>query len=336
MIPKEPPPEAEMMKFIASKWIGKPIYAAAELGIADLLADGPLSINTLAETTRTHAPSLFRLMRALAGVGIFAQGEDGRFALTPTAECLKTGKLRSAAILFNAEWSDRAWARLLDNLKTGEAAFEIAYGQPLTEWLARNPDAAAVFDDANAVRAVQSHRVIVKAIDFSIHNHVVDIGGGTGALMTEILKANPHLTGMVADVAPVVEKAAMLIRQKELTARCEAVVCDFFKAVPANADAYILSNILHDWPDDQCRTILTNCRDTMARNSTLYVIEMIVPSGNTPSIAKLLDLEMLVMTGGRERTQEEFRDLLSDAGLMISVFHHTPDTISIIEIKRSI
>lgn len=327
----ELPPPVQLMKFIVAGWISKPIYAAAELGIADMLADGPKSINELAQKSRSHAPYLYRMMRALASVGVFSELPDKHFELTPMAEYLKTGAMRSMAILFNSDWSDKAWGCFLDSVKTGGVPFEKAHGLPVADWLETNPRAAEVFNEANAIKAANSHRAIIDVYDFSGIHTLTDVGGGLGALMAEILTANPSMKGTVADLPAVVQKAGETIRSRGLEDRCETTACDFFKAIPAGSDAYLMSNILHDWPDDRCGAILTNCRRAMKTGSRLLIVEMIVPPGNEPSIAKLLDLEMLVTTGGRERTETEFRDLLESSGFKLSRIIPTNDTVCIIE-----
>ncbi|MHC4558234.1 MAG: methyltransferase [Planctomycetota bacterium] len=331
----ELPPQARLMQFIVGRWISKPIYVAAELGIADLLANGPRSIADLAQASQSHAPSLYRMMRALASVGIFSEIEDKRFELTPMAECLKTGALRSIALLFHSDWSDKAWGCFLDSVKTGETAFEKAHGMPVSDWLEENPQAAAIFNEANAIKAAASHSAITEAYDFSGINTITDVGGGLGVLMAEILAATPHMEGTVADTPSVVRQARKLLRDRGLGHRCQAEECDFFKSISPGSDAYLLSNILHDWPDEQCHKILTNCRRAMRTDSKLLVMEMIVPTGNEPSVSKLLDLEMLVTTGGRERTESEFRELFGSSDFELARIIPTKEDVCIIEgIKR--
>jgi len=331
MRPNELPQPAQLMKFIVGKWISKPIYVAAELGIADMLAEDPKSIEELAQTSQSHAPSLYRMMRALASVGIFFETEGKRFELTPMAECLKNGAMRSVALMFNSDWSDKAWGYFLDSVKTGDTAFEKAHGMSVSDWLENNPQAAKVFNEANAVKAVNSHRAIVDVYDFSGVNTLTDVGGGLGALMAEILIVNPLMNGVVADIPSVIQKARKIIRSRGLEDRCEAVGCDFFKEIPAGSDGYLMSHILHDWSAEQCKTILTNCHKAMKPESKLLVVEMIVPPGNQPSMAKLLDLEMLVTTGGCERTEKEFKILLETSGFKLSRTIATKESIFVIE-----
>ena len=331
MKPNELPPPAQLMKFIVGRWISKPIYVAAELGLADMLAEGPKSIEELARTSQSHAPSLYRMMRALASVGIFFETEAKRFELSPMAEYLKTGSMRSIALMFNSDWSDKAWGYFLDSIKTGGTAFEKAHGMSVSDWLEKNPQAAEVFNEANAIKAASSHRAIVDVYDFSGISTLIDVGGGLGALMTEILIANPLMKGFVADIPSVIQKARKAIQSRGLEDRCEVVECDFFKEIPAGRDGYLMSHILHDWPSDKCKIILENCHQAMKPESKLLIVEMVVPPGNQPSIAKLLDLEMLVTTGGRERTEKEFKTLLESSGFKLLQTIPTKESICVIE-----
>jgi hypothetical protein len=296
-----------------------------------MLDEGPKSIEELAQASQSHAPSLYRVMRALASVGIFFETEAKRFELTSMAEYLKTGAMKSIALMFNSDWSDKAWGYFLDSVKTGATAFEKAHGMPVSDWLEKNPQAAEVFNEANAIKAVNSHRAIVDAYDFSGIHTLTDVGGGIGVLMAEILIANPLMKGIVADTPSVIRKTEKMIQTRGIEYRCQAVECDFFKKIPSGSDAYLLSNILHDWSDEQCRIILTNCHRAMKTESRLLVVEMVIPPGNEPSIAKLLDLEMLVTTGGRERTEKEFKTLLESSGFKFSKTIATKESICIIE-----
>jgi hypothetical protein len=334
MKPNALPPRAQLMKFIVGRWISKPIYVAAELGIADMLADGPKSIEKLAQASQSHAPSLYRMMRALASVGIFFETETKRFELTPMAEYLKTGEMRPIALMFNSDWSDKAWGYFLDSVKTGGTAFEKAHGMSVSDWLEKNPEAAEVFDEANAIKAGSSHRAIVDVYDFSGIHTLTDVGGGLGVLMAEILIANPLMEGIVADTPSVIQKTGKKIQARGNEDRCQAVECDFFEKIPAGSDAYLMSNILHDWPDEQCRIILTNCHRAMKTESKLLVVEMVIAPGNEPSVAKLLDLEMLVITGGRERTEAEFNNLFVSSGFKPSRIIPTKESVCVIEVIR--
>jgi hypothetical protein len=306
-----------LTRMILSKWISKPIYAAAELGIADLLARGPMRVEALARATRTQAEALYRVLRALSSVGIFAEEEDRRFRLTPMASLLQSRCLRSTALSFNAEWNDRAWMYLLEGLRSGGTPFEQAFGKSFFDWLEQNPEQARMLSQANAARVRRYRQAVCDVYDFSRFSTLTDLGGGNGSLLQEILAANQTLLGTLADLPPVLPEARKTLEASGLADRCRLVECNFFLGVPAGADAYVLANVLHDWQDEKALTILKNCRLAMNPGSTLLIIEMIVPPGNEPSAAKLLDLEMLVVTGGRERREDEFGRLLSAAGLTL-------------------
>jgi precorrin-6B methylase 2 len=330
----ELPLHEQMMKMIVAKWISKPIHIAAELGIADLLIRGGKPIDVLAKESGAHGPTLYRIMRALASVGIFCETDERFFELTPLAQYLTADAMGPFAVLFNAPWNDRAWMHLSECVRNGETPFEKAYGEPLFRWLDHHPDAARVHNEANARKASRTHRAIVDHYDFSSFQVLTDVGGGLGALMIEILNANPHLHGIVAELSAVVPEAQKEIARIGLSQRCQVVACDFFSAVPAESDAYILSNILHDWSDGDCINILKNCHHTMRPGQTLLVVEMVVPGANEPSMAKLLDLEMLVMTGGRERSASEFEELLVSAGFVLSAIIPVEGELCIIEAAR--
>jgi SAM-dependent methyltransferase len=328
---KQISPQEELMKFILSKWISKPIYVAAKLRIADQLSDGPKPIDELAEAVGAHAPSLYRLMRALACVGIFAQTDDGCFELTPVAACLVSDALRPVALMMHSPWHDRAWDHLLEGVQTGRIAFDAAHGARAFDWFDKHPRAAAVFHQANAVKTMAAVPAIIDAYDFSTIHTLIDIGGGTGALMAGILKTTPGLTGIVADLSSVIHSTEDAIRRSGLTGRGRRVACNMFETVPAGGDAYLLSNVLHDWNDTDALAILAVIHRAIQPGGRLLIVESVVPPDNNFSIAKLLDLEVFVMGGGRERTLAEYRTLLGRAGFRLSKVVATRADVSIIE-----
>ena len=333
MSPDTANPEIKMMQFILAKWISKPIHTAATLGLPDILSQGAMTVDAIAETTGTHRESLYRLMRALSSVGIFAETENRAFVNTPLSECLRADRLRSTALMFNSRWHDEMWGSLLYSVRTGKPAFEKVFGEPAFDWLEKHPEEAADFHAANNYKAARTHRVVVDEYDFEGVSSITDVGGGFGGLLAEILRAYPGMTGAVADRPGVVARSAGMIATYELEDRMSAVGCDFFEEVPGGSDLYLLSNILHDWPDDRCVTILRNCRRAMRPDSRLLIVEAIVPDGNSFSIARLLDLEVLLMGGGRERTEEEFRALLESVDLCLKKVLPTRESVSIIEAK---
>ncbi len=323
--------ESQMMQYILGKWISKPLHAAVKLGIPDILAEKDPCIEDLAEMTKTLPDTLYRLMRALSGVGIFAEMENRVFVNTPLSECLTEGRLKSAALMFHSSWHDRVWDNLLYSLRTGKPAFEKVYDVPAFEWFKANPEEAEIFHKANSFKAGFSHGVIAEAYDFAKINTVTDVGGGFGGLLVEILKINSHMKGIVAELPETLAHIDKIIMTNNLENRMCGVECDFFKKIPSGSDAYLFSHILHDWPDDKCITILKNCRKVIAPKGRLLIAEAVIPEGNTFSVSKFLDLEVLLMGGGCERNKEEFEKLMRKSGFRLSQIIHTKENISIIE-----
>ncbi len=325
------PPETQIMKFILGKWISKPVHVAATLGIPDILAKGSMDIEAISENTETHTDSLYRMMRSLSGVGIFTETKDRVFANTPLSECLMQGRLKSASLMFHSVWHDKMWDNLLHTIKTGCSAFEEVHGEPAFEWFGKHPEDARVFHEANSFKAAFSHREIVENYNFAGIHTITDVGGGFGGLMFEILEANPFMKGVVAELPEVVRDLTGIIKEKNLEDRMSAVECDFFIEIPDGGEAYLFSHILHNWSDEACVTILKICCKAMESGARLLIAEAIIPPGNSFSIAKLLDLEVLLMGGGRERTEEEFRKIMEKSGFRLSRIVHTRENISVIE-----
>lgn len=326
----------QMMALITSRWISKPIYIAAELGIADILSEKTLGVDEIAELTGTHQNLLYRLLRALSSVGIFKEESQGIFSNTAKGEWLKKGNLRASALLFNSEWSDQSWGKLMQTLKTGKTSFELAHNQNLNSWLEEHPDETQIFNQANSIKAKTSFFPAIKNYDFSENRKITDIGGGMGTLLIEILLSNPHLQGILADKPEVVEIAQKQIKYHHLTGRCKTIKCDFYKQVPRGSDVYLLTNILHDWPDRKCLEILKNCYQALNAQNKLLVLEFIVPPGNSPSVSKLLDMEMMVTTGGKERTEQEYRLLFMESGFKVLKVVCSSTEVSIMELVKEI
>jgi SAM-dependent methyltransferase len=333
MNPPEISPQDQMMQFITAKWISQPIKVAAQLGIADLLADGPMNVEDLAEKTGTHAPTLYRLLRALAGRGIFEEQEGEVFGLTPMAQCLQTGAMRGLALTFLSDWHEKAWASLAHSVKTGGPAFDHAFGQPAFEWLEEHPDESALFNQFQSEKTARFIPAVVGAYDFSGIKKLADIGGGTGALVLEILKANPDLKGCVAELPQVARQAGGAIQASGLADRCQAVACDFLQAAPEGFDAFIMCHVIHDWEDGPGAKILANCRKALPVGGKLLLVEHLLPEGGGFSVAKLLDLEVLVMGGGKERTEAQYRELLDTAGFELARVIQPPAGIAILEAR---
>jgi hypothetical protein len=315
-----------LLDLVTGCWISQAIHVAAKLGIADLLASGPKSCGELAAATATDPGALYRVLRALASVRIFAEDAAGRFQLTPLAEELRTGSpgsLRALAIMIGEKEHWRAWESMLHSVRTGQSAFEHVFGAPLFRYFSEHGEAARIFDDAMTSRSGAENAAIISACDFSAARVVVDVGGGQGSLLASILRAQPDARGVLFD-RPGVRVPA--------SARCEFVAGDFFVNVPAGGDVYVLKRIIHDWDDDRARVILSNCRKVMRPDGRLLVIEPIVPAGNGPSFSKLLDMLMLVwQDGGRERTEAQHRSLLTAAGFRVNRMMPAAAGASIIE-----
>ncbi len=311
-------PEDQMMQWITSKWISRPIQVAAELGIADLLIHGPLQVEELARQTKTHAPTLYRLLRALSAVGIFAETENEKFQLTPLARCLCADAMLPLALMFLSDWHDKVWRNLEYSVKTGNSAFQSVFGEEAFDWLGKNTAARDLLDAGQALKANGFAKQVLEVFDFSDVATIGDIGGGRGAFLIQLMEAYPHIEGVVTDLPEAMNAAENAIAVAGLQDRCKAVACDFINAVPPVCDAYFLVNILHDWEDEICLKILSNVSRVMTAASKLWLVEYLIEPGPEFSVAKLLDIEVLVMGGGRERTADEYRKLAGSAGLSIS------------------
>ena len=311
-------PEDQMMQWITSKWITKPIFVISELGIADLMCDGPKSVETLAKETDIHAPTLFRILRALSSVGVFVQTEDRVFGLTPLAQCLFSNALRPIARMFLSEWHDKAWNGLSHTVRTGEPGFDYTFGKPSFEWFEENPVERSILDQGQGSKAIGFAKAVIETYDFSDFKLICDIGGGQGALLIQLLAEYPHIMGYVADLPGAVVSAERSIAKANLSDRCKAISYDFHKDAPPICDAYFLVNVVHDWDDKICIRILKNITSSMNADSKLWIIEYIMEPGPGFSVAKLLDLEVLVMGGGCERSIDEYKNLIAAAGLQVS------------------
>ena len=333
--PSALPPPMALLQMATSVWISQALYIAAKLGIADLLHDQPRSSEDLARATGMHAPSLYRVLRALSSAGVFAEDGNGRFEMSPLAEPLRTdvpNSVRHITIMMGEPWHARAISAMLYSVRTGEPAFAREFGTGLFDFLTEDSEAAAVFNEAMANLSSLDADAIVAAYDFSGVRTLVDIGGGQGRLLSAILRANPGLRGVLFDTPEVIEGASLRIQEAGLADRCELAAGNFFEAVPEGGDAYLLRHIVHDWADERAVAILRNCHGAMNDRGRLLVVETVIMPGNDPSFGKLLDLEMLFLTdGGRERSANEFRELFGAAGFRLSRILPMTSELSIIE-----
>ncbi len=308
------------------------IHVAARLAIADLLSDGSKSAEELARATETHAPSLRRLLEALATLGIFREDTDGKFRNTALSETLRTNHpegIRPSAIFLGAPFLWRPWGELYEAVATGKPAFDQVYGKSFFDYLAEHPDEAEIFNRAMSASAT-TISALVGAYDFSQFEQIVDVGGGQGALLEAILSSNPEVHGVLYDL-PAVVAGATRLRNRDVVARCKIIGGDFFTAVPEGGDAYVLKGIIHGWSDEEALKILKNCRHAIRQNGKLLLIELVLePTSNEPDSSGLSDLMMMVLVTGRERTESQFRAILQKAGFSLIRVIPTPAS-SIIE-----
>ncbi|MBL8796931.1 MAG: methyltransferase [Planctomycetia bacterium] len=318
---------------MAGYWYTQAIYVAAQLRLADLLTDGPKAADELAPATGTSARPLYRLLRALASVEIFAEDSQRRFSLTPLAECLRSevpGSLWSMAIL-RGGLQYEAWGQLLHSVQTGQSAFEKLHGLPIFEYFQQHAEDGKLFDAAMTGVHGRETAAMLDAYDFSDIGTLADIGGGNGSVLTAILQKYPAMQGILFDLPGVVERARANLEASGLSDRCRVVGGNFFEAVPPGADAYLMRHIIHDWDDEKSLTILRNCRKAMGGAEKLLVVEGVVLPDNQPSISKFFDLAMMVLPGGMERTEDEYRRLSEAAGFRLTRIVPTKTWISVIE-----
>ncbi|MCF6149981.1 MAG: methyltransferase [Candidatus Kuenenia sp.] len=313
-------------------WITQGLWVAAELGIADLLADGPCKVEELAAKTGAHAGSLYRVLRALAGVGVFSHDGHGRFSLTPLADLLRSdvpGSQRALAILMGGEFH-AAWGELLHSAKTGEPGFNKKFGMPFFQYVAEHPDRHDFYDAAMEGVHGRETQPMLNAYDFSAFGTVIDVGGGNGSTVVGILARHPAVQGILFDLPAVAERARSGLVGSNQANRLHVVGGDFFSAVPGGADVYLLRHVIHDWLDEDAVSILRNCRDAMSPGAKVLVVEMVLPSENEPSFGKWLDL-MMLLVAGKERTEAEYSQLFTDAGLRMTRVIPTESDVSIVE-----
>lgn len=326
------PASAEHLgRLITGYWMSQAVYVAAKLELADHLATGPRSAAELATATSTHAPSLYRLLRALASVGVFRE-VDGRFELTPAAGLLRrhTPESQWAMAMMMGEEQYAAWGELLHSVQTGEGGFRKKHGEPLFQYLSHEPEKAQLFDAAMTSIHGRETMPMLDAYDFGRFEHVVDLGGGNGTLLALLLERYPHVQGTIFDLPHVVERAKARMSDSPVRDRLSFQGGDFFQGIAPPADAYLLRHIIHDWNDEQCVTILRNCVAAIKPGGRVLVVESIIPPGNDFTFGKWLDLTMLVIPEGKERTADEYRTLFAAAGLQLVEIVPTASEVSIV------
>ncbi len=328
------PPQA-LFEMLHGLWAARAIQVATTWGIPDLLKDGPKSVEELAQATGAHAPSLYRLLRALASVGVFAEVEPRTFAPTEFSRFLQSdqpGSLYHLARMMNAPWHWRSWGELEYSVRTGKPVFEQIWGMDRWQYFQQNPEEGKLFNLGISNFSHVVDRALVAAYDYSGFQTLVDVAGGYGSLLVAILQAYPHLQGVLFEQPAVVEGARRQMAQAGLDGRYQLVAGDMFVSLPSGADAYLLKEIIHNWDDEHALQILRVCRQAMAPNSRLLVADMVIrPGGKETSFAKLIDLEMLLNFSGRERTAEEFAELYQAAGFKLTRVVPTHSPLAIIE-----
>lgn len=326
----------QLDKMITGYWISQAIYVAAKFDIAEHLAGGDKTVDELAADTGTNADALYRLLRALASVGIFVEVGKQRFSLTPVAELLRSdvpGSKRALALMSGDE-QFAAWTEIEHSIRTGEKAFDKVFGQPIFDYLGEHPEKAKVFDAAMVGIHGRESNAVLEAYDFPETGVVVDIGGGNGSQITGVLQRQTALNGILFDLPHVVERAQPRIDEAGLADRCQLVGGSFFESVPEGGDLYMMRHIIHDWDEEKTALILKNCHQAMAAESKLLVVESVIPEGNQPFGGKFLDLVMLLIPGGKERTAEEYGSLFDQAGFRVERIVPTSREVSIIEVVK--
>ena len=315
--PQGPPPHAQLIQMATAYWISRVVYAAAKLDLADRLSDGAKSAAELAPATGTHAPSL-----------------HGRFALTPLGAALKKGAPGSAyatVLTLGGHLMWRGYGELMYSLETGKPGFDKAVGVPVFDYLAAHPDEASLFSETMVGFHGDEPPAVAAAYDFSRFGTVVDVGGATGNLIAAILARHAGPRGVLFDLPHVVREAPELLRARGLAGRVSIEAGSFFETVPEGGDAYVFSHIIHDWSEAQCLTILGHCRKAMRPGGRLLLVEMVLPDGDAFHPGKLLDMTMLVMPGGQERTASEYGELLGKAGFRLERVVPTASAVSVVD-----
>jgi len=328
------PPEVALLELVTAGWLSQAVCAAAELGIADVLANGPLDAPAIARALGCDASAVYRLLRALAQHGVFRHEPDGRFAQSPLSAALRTdapGSLRSFARYVGHPAARAHWSALDGAVRSGEPAVPALRGMPFFAYTQADPAFGAVFNDAMTSIADLAERAVLAAYDVTQLGTVVDVGGGQGRLLAGLLARAPEARGVLFDLPEVVAGAPLLLGQRGVRDRCIVEAGSFFERAPTGGDTYVLKHILHDWDDERALVILHNLRDAMRSGARLVIIESVLPEGAAPHFGTLQDLEMLVSVGGKERTEADFRALLEQARFTLARVVPTASPLSVLE-----
>ena len=330
-------PSETIMRLAMGSMVTQAIHVAAKLGIADLLKDGPKKVGDLARESKTHEQTLYRLLRALSGLGVFHELPGKRFEQSPMSELLRSDHPRSirfGAMLVGSGFHWNAWGNLLHAVETGKSSFEFIHGKKFFDYLSGHSEDYELFNGWMTQASGMQIPEIIKGYDFSACGKIVDVGGGNGHLLSAILKVSPKSRGVLFDLPEALTKARAFLQSEGVAERCDIVGGNFFESVPDGGGLYILKYVLHDFSDKLSLDILGNCIKAMGAGSRLLIIESLVPDANVAHPSKMMDLNMAVLNdGGLERTEAEFRNLLERAGLRISKIVRIAAPVSIIEVE---
>lgn len=333
----ELPPPARMLQMITGYWVSQAVGTAARLGVSDQLADGPKTSSEVAKVLVADPLALFRLMRMLASIGVFTMDQQERFGLTPLGDTLRSGvpgSVRDFAVAETTPGHWQPWGKMYEAIKTGKPMCKPALGMELFDWYSKNPEEGEYFNGAMGDLSAAVSGEVIRVYDFAKFQKVVDVGGAHGVLLAAILKANAKMRGILFDLQHVTATAGESLKTQGIGQRCEVVTGNFFESVPSGADIHVLKQIIHDWSDTECSTILRNCHQALKRNGKLLLVEMVIPPDNSPGMAQAMDLNMLVLCTGRERTESEYRDLLAAGGFKMERVMPTHSPFSVIEASR--
>lgn len=332
-------PAVSIYQLMTGRWISHIIGVTAELGLADDIGKAPMSADELAASHGLHAPSVYRLLRALSSLGIFAEREDGRFEHSPLSNALRSDapfSMRGICRILNRPWAIEAWANLAQTLSDGRPAFDRLQGKPLFDFLAQHPSEMAIFADAmGGDFTEQAAQAAANAYDFSGIRVLADIGGSRGNVLAAVLAHHPQLRGILFDLPGVMGEARNLLERRGVLARVALEPGSFFERVPAGADAYLLKHVLHDWNDADALRILRSVHAAATPGARLLLLESVISGRNVAQPAAILDLEMLAITGGRERTREEWERLMGDSGFRFQRVVPTQAGFSLLEAIRT-
>jgi len=325
------PLPARFGRLVMGAAITQALHAAATLGLADRIAERPQHAEELAAAVGANADALYRLLRVLAAEGVFAERDDGAFEMTDLAQFMRGEAMAAAALHWGADWHYEAWSALLHSIRTGQPAFGEVHGVDHFAYLDREPEAMRVFQASMTATSAFPDAGVLHAYDFAGIERLVDVGGGHGRLLGGILARHPEMQGVLFERPDVLGPARDHLARVGVLDRCEVVGGDFFGGVPVAADAYLLTRVLHDWDDDQAAAILAAVRRAIPEDGRLLAVESVIPPGNGPFPGKIVDLGMLCLVGGRERTVEQYAVLYERAGFTLETVVPTFTPYCVIE-----